>query len=129
MLGKKPDEVDKILGTPYLVQPTASKTNPTLKSYYRYYKFEKDLGVFFDKDNARDYAVVIRLIFENNPKDSAEAASLLGIDLTGLKPKIDEDKYAKEEDYDDLRLKGKRIRVRFFKCKGCEDTISVSLTD
>ena len=125
LLGKKPDEVDKILGTPHLIQPTASKTYPTLKSYYRWYKFEKDLAVFFDKDNSRDYAVVVRLIFQNNPKDSAEAASLLGIDLTGLKPKIDEDKY--EEDYDDIQLKGKRVRIRFSKCKGCEDSISVSL--
>ncbi len=128
LLGKKPDEVDKILGTPYLVQPAGSKTS-SLKSYYRWYKFEKDLAVFFDKDNSKDYAVVVRLNFQNNPKDSAEAASLFGIDLTGLKPKIDEDKYVKEEDYDDIQLKGKRVRIRFFKCKGCEDSISVSLKD
>lgn len=89
LLSKKPDEVDKILGAPYFVQPAGSKTSP-LKSYYRWYKFEKDLAVFFDKDNAKDYAVIVRLIFENNPKGSAEAASLIGVDLIGLKPTVNE---------------------------------------
>jgi hypothetical protein len=130
LLGKKPDEVDKILGAPYLIQPGRSKTDPTVKSHWRWYHVQKDMSVFIDEDTADSIAKSITLIFSVDPADTVEAAGFVGIDLTGKRPAVSTSGNGwKEEKYENVPVGGRRITVYFFKDSKSEDTLKVYFSD
>jgi len=90
LLGKKPLEVDKILGKSFLITGK-SKSNPTRKSRWRWYKYKKssaikEISVFIDKDTEDNMATSITILFNTELSDSLKTASMFGIDLKGQKP-------------------------------------------
>ena len=125
ILGKTSPEIEKILGKPYLVTGE-SKSEPTVKSRWHWYKYETDLSVFFDRDSQNDIATTITLIFSKKPADAIEAAWILGINLNGRTPSISNPVAGlKQYDYLGLEEKGKRFEVHFFKSDKGDDTIKV----
>jgi hypothetical protein len=124
LLGKKPSQIDKIFGKPD-IQQGKSKSDPTVKSHWRWYKYEKELAVFIDEDTRNGVASSITLIFKTDPTDVKEAAKMVGINLEGQKPVKSQDFGVGKEERYELNVKGKSIVVYFFKAAKSEDTIKV----
>jgi len=61
LLGKEPSEIDEFFGKPYKIVSGKSTTYPTTKNHWRWYGYEKDLGVFMDEDDKR-FATSVTLI-------------------------------------------------------------------
>ncbi len=75
ILGKNSSEVDKMFGKPN-----------EIVTGYRYYIYKKELGIFFEDENKNTKATGVLYIFDRTITDAIEAASLLGIDLSNIKP-------------------------------------------
>ena len=130
LLGKKPAEIDGVFGTPYLIQSGSSKSDSSLKSHWRWYHFQKGLAVFIDQDSADSIAKSITLIFATDPTDAVEAASRIGIDLTGKRPTSSGwGTRWKDEKYENIRVSGQKITVYFFKDDKSEDTLKIYFDD
>ena len=127
ILGRTPLGVEAVFGTPYLVTGE-SKSDPTIKSRWNWYRYEKDLSVFFDRDMRNDVATSITLIFKNKPKDAKEAASMIGIDLTGKKAKetIADGNFT-QEDFRDVFKNNNRFAVVYSSDQNGDSTIKVFL--
>jgi hypothetical protein len=127
ILGKTSLESEKTIGKPYLITGE-SKSDPTLKSRWYWYKYEKDLSVFFDRDEMNDTARTVTLIFDNKPKDALEAAWILGIRLNGHKPIVTNSGSGLQQyTYKDLQDKGRNFEVQFFKSVEGDDTLKILL--
>lgn len=127
ILGKTSPETERTIGKPYLVTGE-SKSDPTLKSRWYWYKYEKDFSVFFDRDEMNDTARTLTLIFDDKPKDALEAAWILGIRLNGHKPIVTNSATGmKQYTYKGLQDKGKSFEVQFFSSVKGEDTLKIVL--
>lgn len=125
IIGRTSSGVDAIFGKPYLVTGE-SKSDPTLKSRWNWYRYEKDLSIFFDRDTRNDIATSITLIFKNRPKDANEAASMVGIDLSGRNAtETTNDGSFMQETFRDLMKNGNRYVVVFASEEKGDSTIKV----
>ncbi len=128
VLGKNSSEVDKVFGKPSYIS-----RNSYVPGGYRYYVYKKELGIFFNDENKNTEASGVLYIFDQTIPNAIEAAYLVGIDLSNIKP------YDQEKSKDYLLSKyktiekGKKIGIYFEQVvyfdKKQEDVIKIFLDE